>query len=92
MARHGAFVFEVAHGDFDHFVAVVPQPAADALILFRGCRIAVEMTAQAVQIDAHAFVLVVVRRTVNDIRGSRSNRAVEPDLPAADSLFETGSQ
>jgi len=92
MACHGAFVSKVAHGDFDDFIAIVSQPGADALVLFRSRRVAVEMTAQAVQIKADTFVLVVVRCAVDDVRGSRSNGAVKADLSAADPLLETGRQ
>jgi len=92
MASHSAFISKVAHGDFDHFIAIITQPSPNALIMFRRCRIPVEMAAQAVKIDAHAFILLVVRCMVDEIRRRRADSAVKADLPPSNPFFKTGSQ
>ena len=60
MGRHRVFVVKIARGDLDHLVAVVAKPGADPAILLGSCGIAVQVAAQPVEIDADAFVLVMV--------------------------------
>lgn len=85
-------VVRVAASDLDDLVTVVPQPGSNPLIL-RGCRgVAVEMAGESIKEDADAFVLIMMRGPVDDIRCGRPDGPIQADLLTADALFKARSQ
>ncbi len=90
MADHGALVVEVGADDLDNLPAVVAQPSADQAVLLGGLRVAVDVVAEAVEVDAHALVGVVVVGAVGDVGSSGADRAIEAELPAAGAFLEAG--
>ena len=92
MLRHGASVVEITHRNFDHVVTVVPEPSADVTIPGCRCRIAVDVLAQTVEVDADAFVIVVVGATVDHVWCGRADCSIENNLLAPHAFGETGIQ
>ena len=56
MALHSPLIVEVARRNLDHVPVVVPKPSANGAVPIRGRGIAVEMAAEAVEVDADALV------------------------------------
>ena len=89
MSHHGTFIGQVADGDLDDVEAVVPKPASDLAVTFGGRLVAVQVAAQAVQIETDPFVLIVMISSVNDIRSRCADRSVQAELLSSRALLKS---
>jgi len=87
MTRHRPRVMEFIYRYLDNLVTIVTQPSPNACVLFCGGRVAVDVVAQAVEVDAYPFVVIMMRAAINDIRGvvtdGPASRICCPRIPSS---------
>ncbi len=92
MTRHGVLIIKLVRGNLDDFPAMPAKPVADQTVFGCGSGITMDVATHPVQVDSDAFIGVVIRRAVDDIRGGSADRCIQTNLLASHALLEPGCE